>query len=193
MGCACGRDSCCDGGRPSPCPESHALDLSVLYPYPYGHPYHGHDPCPCPYPYPCPCLSRGHGHGLARDHVPGHYGDGGCESGLDVAEASAYQFAKRMKEGSLPTVCLGVNPRTCARACHNRRLQRRGCCETQRMRNCDSRGMLSFRSDSTRDRMARKTTALEIERKRCVHACVRAETTGERAAKKALVALQRRE
>jgi len=41
--------------------------------------------------------------------------------------------------------------------------------------------------------MARKTTALEIERKRCVHACVRAETTGERAAKMVLVALQRRE
>src|SRR5258707_15742073 len=28
--------------------------------------------------------------------------------------------------------------------------------------------------------------------KRCVHACVRAETTGERAAKKAVVALQRK-
>jgi hypothetical protein len=39
--------------------------------------------------------------------------------------------------------------------------------------------------------MARKTTALEIEMKICVHACVRVETTGERAAK-ALVALQRK-
>ena len=39
--------------------------------------------------------------------------------------------------------------------------------------------------------MARKT-ALEIEMKRCVHACARAETTGERAAiKGALVALLR--
>jgi hypothetical protein len=75
--------------------------------------------------------------------------------------------------------------------CHNRRPQRRECCEIRRMRNCDSRGTLSFRSDSTRYRMARKT-ALEIEMKRCVHACARAETTGERAAKKgALVALLR--
>src|SRR6267142_890366 len=67
--------------------------------------------------------------------------------------------------------------------CHNRRPRRRECCEIRRMRNWDSRGTLSFRSDSTRYRMARKT-ALEIEMKRCVHACARAETTGERAAKK---------
>ena len=39
--------------------------------------------------------------------------------------------------------------------------------------------------------MARKTTALEIGMKTCAHVCVCAETTGERAAKKALVALLR--
>jgi hypothetical protein len=51
--------------------------------------------------------------------------------------------------------------------------------------------MLSFRLDLTQDRMAQKTTALEIKMKICVHVCVRVETTGEGAAK-ALVALQRK-
>ena len=89
---------------------------------------------PCPYPYPSPSRGHDHDHGPALVRDPGHYGDGGCASGLDVAEANAYQFAKRMKEGSLPTrtqigeqsrhirntkglpVCLGANPQTCARA-----------------------------------------------------------------------------
>jgi hypothetical protein len=91
-----------------------------------------------------------------------------------VAEVNVYQFATQTMEGSWPTVCLGVNPQTCVRAYHNRHPQHHGCCGTQRMRNCDSRGKLSFRSDSTRDRRARKTTALEIEIKICERAaCVR--------------------
>ena len=65
------------------------------------------------------------------------------------------------------------NPREEDRAptCRNRHPRRRECCETQQKRNCDSRGRLSFRSESTRDRRARKTTALEIEIKICVCVC----------------------